>query len=219
MLIVKAALLGWMLAIPVGPVALLIIQRSLSVGPLAGIASSIGAALADALLGLLAALGLVTLIEGLTIYHHLLRPFGSLVLAVVGIYFFFRKATQLVTEEILSTRYLHHYLWDTLSVFFVTLMNPLTIIAFAALFVGSDLIPEDPHRIQYAEISLGVFSGSLFWWLALVFLAQPVKKRLSPPVVHRIFQMIGGVLIGLALVSLIPRLGTVVEKLKTYISP
>ncbi len=218
MLFTKAFFLGWMVAIPVGPVAFLILQRSLSVGQLAGIASGLGAALADALLGLLAALGLVALLEQLESYHHFLRPVGSIVLLIVGVYFYFRKPPHLETAEVLSQRFLHHYLWDALSVFFVTLLNPLTIIAFTALFVGSDLIPEERRHIQYVEIALGVFSGSFFWWTTMACLAQSVKKRLSPLFVHRLFQGIGVVLISLALFSLLPRLTMVIERFKGFLS-
>lgn len=208
----KACVLGLVVAIPVGPVALLIVQRSLAVGSLRGLASSLGAALADGLFGLLAALGLAALIEQLEVLRDMVRPLGSVVLMIMGIYFFFRKPLTLETEEVLSGRYLRHYLWDLFSTFLLTLTNPLTIIAFGALFAGSDLIPEDPRKIQYLEIAAGVFAGSLLWWLILVVLARPVKRRLSFLMVHRIFQGIGMILMGLGLVSLIPRLGTVVDK-------
>lgn len=213
----KAFLLGWMVAIPIGPVGFLIIQRSIKVGSLAGVASGLGAALADGLFGFLAAIGLAALIGALEFSRHLVRPLGSLVLMIVGIYFFFQKPPPLETEEVLATRYLHRYLWDLLSSFLLTLLNPMTIIAFAALFVGSDLIPEDPRKIQYLEIAAGIFTGSLLWWLALVILARPVKKMLSSLVVHRIFQGIGLALFSLALISFIPRLGTVIDKVRDLI--
>lgn len=203
-----------MVSIPIGPVGLLIIQRSLKVGSLGGIASGVGAALADGLFGFFAAFGLVTLFGGLEESRHLVRPFGSLVLMLVGIYFFFQRPPPLETEEVLSPRYLHHYLWDMLSAFLLTLMNPTTIIAFAALFAGSDLIPEDPKKIQFVEIMSGVFLGSLLWWLFLVVLARPIKRKLSPLMEHRILQAIGIVLMSLALLTFVPRVGSVIDKLK-----
>src|SRR3989338_2845556 len=173
----KSCVLGWMVAIQIGPVALLIIQRSIKLGSLGGLASGLGAAIADGLFGFLAAFGLSTLFGGLEESRHLVRPLGSLVLMLVGVYFFFQKPPPLETEEVLSVRYLHHYLWDMLSAFLLTLMNPTTIIAFAALFAGSDLIPEDPKKIQFVEIMSGVFLGSLLWWLNLVVLARPIKRK------------------------------------------
>ncbi len=212
-LIFKAAVLGFMVAIPVGPVGVLLIQRSLSIGSLAGIFTGLGAALADALFGYFAALGLVALVEQLEVGRHFWRPLGSLALILVAVYFIFQKPPKLEAEEVLTGRFQRRYWWDLVSSFFLTLLNPTTIIAFAALFAGSDLIPEDPKRIQYVEIALGIFSGSLFWWLILVTIARPVKRMMSPQKVHRVMQVIGGVLLVLALISLIPRVGGVVDKI------
>ena len=47
----KACFLGFIVAIPVGPVGLLLIQRSLKVNHIAGVATGLGAALADAVFG------------------------------------------------------------------------------------------------------------------------------------------------------------------------
>lgn len=217
-LISKAAVLGFMVAIPVGPVGVLLIQRSLAVSHLAGIATGLGAALADALFGYLAALGLVTLVEQLEVSKHFWRPLGSLALILVGVYFILQKPPKLEVEEVLSGRYQRRYWWDMVSSFFLTLLNPTTIIAFAALFVGSDLIPEDPRRIQYIEIALGIFAGSLVWWMILVAIAQPVKRKMSPLKVHRVMQGIGAVLIVLALVSFVPRLGGFIDKVRHLIN-
>lgn len=219
MLFFKACVLGCMVAIPVGPVGLLVMQRSLVVGPLAGIATGIGAALADAVFGFLAALGLVTLVGELDMGRHFLRPLGSLALAFVGLYFYFHKAPKsLVAEDVLTGRYQRRYWWDTISSFFLTLMNPTTIIAFAVLFAGSDLVPEDPKKIVYLEVSGGVFTGSLIWWFILTAIAQPVKKKLSPHMVHRVLQVIGVVLVVLALFTFVPRLGGFIDKLRALIT-
>ena len=160
----QSLLLGFLVALPVGPIAILILQRSLRLGALAGLASGIGAAIADALFALLAVLGLAALLESIRGAHHLVGGLGGLVLMGVGLRLFFQKPPSLETEEVLSERYLHHYLWDALSVLLLTLTNPMTIIAFGALFAGSNLIPLDPRRLDYATISLGVFCGSLLWW-------------------------------------------------------
>jgi threonine/homoserine/homoserine lactone efflux protein len=212
----KACLVGCMVAIPVGPVGLLLIQRSLSVGHLAGIFTGIGAALADGVCGFLAALGLVTLIGELESSRHFLRPLGSLALIVVGLHFFFQKPPTLAAHEVLTGRFQRRFWWDTISAFFLTLMNPTTFIAFAVLFAGSDLIPEDPREEQYLEIAAGIFAGSLIWWLFLVGIARPVKQRLNPHSVHRFLQVLGVALVVLALFTLTPRLGGMIVRLRDF---
>ncbi|HSA58950.1 MAG TPA: LysE family transporter [bacterium] len=214
MLFFKSCLVGCMVAIPVGPVGLLLIQRSLSIGPLAGIFTGLGAALADGLFGFLAAVGLVTLLGELEAGRHFLRPLGSLALMIVGAHFFFQKPPKLAAHEILTGRFQRRFWWDTISACFLTLMNPTTIIAFTVLFAGSDLIPENPGRESYFEIAGGIFTGSLVWWLFLVGIAEPVKRRLNPHSVHRFLQVLGVVLVVLALFTFLPRLGTVIENVR-----
>ena len=55
---VEGALIGFMIAVPVGPAAALCIRRSITVGAMAGYMSGIGAALGDAVFGAVAAFGL-----------------------------------------------------------------------------------------------------------------------------------------------------------------
>jgi threonine/homoserine/homoserine lactone efflux protein len=145
----KSFLLGFLVAIPVGPVAGLILRRSLRIGSLAGLISGVGAAAADSLFALLASLGLAVLLEEIGDSRHYIGGIGGFVLVFVGLRLFFQRPPNLDTAELLTERYLSHYLWDALSIFLVTLINPMTIIAFAALFAGSSLIPLDPRRIDY----------------------------------------------------------------------
>ena len=216
MLFTKACFIGLMIAIPIGPVALLLIQRTLKVGKLGGFASGLGAAVADGLFGLLAAIGLVTLLSQYGTSRPFLRPLGGLALIIVGAYFFRQKPRVVESEEVLSARFLHHYFWDFFSTFFLALMNPGPIVALAAIFAGSDLIPEDPRKIQYAEIASGIFTGSLCWWLFLVGIAQSIKKRLSTTLEHRLLQITGAILISLGLITLLLRVGHLLDKAKIW---
>lgn len=210
----KACLVGCMVAVPVGPVGLLLIQRSLSVSHLAGVFTALGAALADGVFGFLAALGLVTLIGGFEAGRHFLRPLGSLALMTVGVHFFFQKPPPLAAHEVLTGSFQRRFWWDAISAFFLTLLNPTTIIAFAVLFAGSDLIPEHPKREQYFEIAAGVFAGSLTWFLVLVGIAGPVKRHLNPHSVHRFLQVLGVALVVLALFAFTPRVGQVIDNIR-----
>ncbi len=212
MIFTHAFLLGLMLAIPIGPIAMLILQRSLQVGWLAGLSSGLGAAGADAILAFLAALGLSALMENLTLSRHLIRPIGALLLIGMGLSFIFRSPPKLEPKEVLATRYLQHYLWDALTSFLLTIMNPLTLMAYAAVLTGTNLIPLETKKMHYAAISSGFFFGSLTWWTLLVFLAEQIRPLFSPKVLHKIFVGLGIVLIALACFSVSGRLAPLIEK-------
>lgn len=54
----QGLIIGFSIAAPVGPIGVLCIRRTLSNGGLAGLASGLGAATADAMYGMIAGLGL-----------------------------------------------------------------------------------------------------------------------------------------------------------------
>jgi threonine/homoserine/homoserine lactone efflux protein len=202
-MIFKAFALGLIVAIPVGPIAILIFRRSIDVGYRAGVASGIGAALADGLFAFLATLGVAVLAEGIEEAIVWVRPIGGVILIILGAHFFFKKSPQLKTEEVLTERYLHHYTWDAFSTFLLTLTNPMTVLAFAALFAGISLIPEDPRNILYLEITMGVFFGSLLWWLMIVLLSHQIKQVISAHTIHRLMQILALILVGLGIGAII----------------
>ena len=62
----QAAVIGVLIAAPVGPIGLLTMQRTLERGLAAGLATGLGAAVADAVYGAVGAFSVRWLIDGLT---------------------------------------------------------------------------------------------------------------------------------------------------------
>lgn len=73
----KGLAVGFSIAAPVGPIGLLCIRRSISIGRLAGFVSGLGAATADAFYGVVAALGLTALTTALLDHRHWLQLVGA----------------------------------------------------------------------------------------------------------------------------------------------
>ena len=63
MLLIEGAVIGFIIAVPVGPAAALCIRRSITVGAVAGYLTGVGAAAGDAVFGAVAAFGLSFVIE------------------------------------------------------------------------------------------------------------------------------------------------------------
>ena len=65
-LFAQSLLIGLSIAAPVGPIGLLTIQRTLQLGPAAGLSTGLGAAAADAVYGAIGAYGVSAMINALT---------------------------------------------------------------------------------------------------------------------------------------------------------
>ena len=77
-LVGRGFLLGFAVAAPVGPIGVLVIRRTLAVGPRTGFISGLGGATADAAYGSVAALCLTTAAGSLVAHSDLLRLGGGL---------------------------------------------------------------------------------------------------------------------------------------------
>jgi threonine/homoserine/homoserine lactone efflux protein len=163
--LLKGIAVGLLIAVPVGPVGIMCVRRTIFEGKLAGLVSGFGAATADALFGFVAAFGLTFVSDWLIGYHQWLRVAGGCYLLYVG-------GSALLAEpeaKQSSEPDAEGLLRDFLSTFALTLTNPITILAFLGIFSALGLSGADATFSRAASLVLGVSLGSLLWWLALTF--------------------------------------------------
>ncbi len=168
--LLNGIVVGFAVAMPVGPIGVLCIKRSLKDGFHFGLATGLGAATADASYGLLVALGLG--LSGLLAYAVPFKISGGLLivaLGLLGLRSFFKPSPK---AEIASPKGGLLAAW--FSTFLLTLTNPMTILAFIGLIAALGTASAAGPYV----LVLGVFIGSLLWWLALVGGVSLLKHRL-----------------------------------------
>ena len=163
--LLKGVAVGIVIAVPVGPVGVMCVRRTIFSGKTAGFISGLGAATADALFGFIAAFGLTFVSDWLIGYHQWLRIAGGCYLLYIG------GAALLAEPEVKQSSEpdAEGLLRDFLSTFALTLTNPITILAFLGIFSAIGLGGEDATFVRAAILVLGVWLGSLLWWLTLAF--------------------------------------------------
>lgn len=159
---VKGFIIGISIAAPVGPIGVLCIQRTLVGGRLYGLVSGLGAATADTIYGFMAAFGLTFVATAIEEQEIWFRLIGGGFLCYLGIKAFLSKPAER-TESEQSLSYVGAYG----STFFLTLTNPMTILAFAAIFAGLGLVSSGVHYALASLMVVGVFLGSGCWWFML----------------------------------------------------
>jgi threonine/homoserine/homoserine lactone efflux protein len=88
------------------------------------------------------------------------------------------------------------------STLFLTLTNPLTIFAFAAIFAGVGAGVGAGGAIGALLVVAGVFTGSIGWWLILVTLTSVFRARFNTTGLHWVNRLSGIVIVGFAVVIL-----------------
>jgi threonine/homoserine/homoserine lactone efflux protein len=172
---------GFLVAMPVGPIGLLCIRRSLAYGWRAGFVSGLGAATADTVYGMLAA-------AGLTFLSTLQRP-AALVGGFLLLIMAWQTATSVPTQAA-TVKSSNLYL-STLA---LTITNPATIIVFLGLFAGASGIAHTQGSALWLLV-LGVGLGSAAWWLVLAALTGWVGRGINERAMIWINRL-SGVIIG-----------------------
>jgi threonine/homoserine/homoserine lactone efflux protein len=186
----RGFVLGFTIAAAVGPISLLCIRRTLAEGRAVGLASGLGVATADATYGAIAAFGLTAITSLLVEWHRALALVGGLFLLWLAWRTFTAVPGEAAHEVDRPRRGLPGAYLSTLA---LTLTNPMTILSFAALFVGLGVTGGDAAGA--AVLTLGVFAGSASWWVVLVGLVGLLRSRITPLWLRRV-NIVSGLLIG-----------------------
>ncbi len=120
----RGILIGFAMAVPVGPIGIMCIRKTLTDGRLRGLLIGLGAATADLLYGCIAAFGLTAISNAIATERTWIRLVGGVFLLFLGVRTF--RAPPVDPEvPVNSSGMLRSFLYTV----FLTLTNPATIFA------------------------------------------------------------------------------------------
>jgi threonine/homoserine/homoserine lactone efflux protein len=183
-------LVGFLVALPVGAIAMICINRTLQYGKISGYFSGLGAATADLIYGLIAIYSLTAISGQALVNQPALRLAGGLCIIFIGARMMIGKKSS--SETVLVTHETN--IKDFISTFLITLSNPITMIAFVAALSNINYLFQEINFIHSSILVLGIFSGSMLWWVILVNISLSFKKYLSNLFVRRI-NIVSGLII------------------------
>jgi threonine/homoserine/homoserine lactone efflux protein len=190
-LFIQGIIIGLTLAVPVGPISLVCIHRTVANGRLHGIVSGFGVATADSFYAAVAFLGL-TAVSGLIIGNQtVFRLVAGIALVVIGIQVF-RSVPVAVTDNPDPESFIRDYL----SLLAIAAANPLTIIFFITILPGFGVVAHGTTIIAAIPFVAGIFLGSAGWWVVLCGSLGSVRSRLSTENLRRINQVSGILITG-----------------------
>ena len=171
-LFAQSLLIGLSIAAPVGPIGLLVIQRTLQRGSLVGLATGLGAAVADALYGAIGAFGVRWVIDALVGARVPLALGGGAFLLWLAWRIWHSKPAERAAQAGGGGGLLSCFA----GTFVLTLSNPATIFSFIAVFgtFGARLAGGSPWMMI-----AGVLVGSALWWLLLSAAVGRVRSRFN----------------------------------------
>jgi threonine/homoserine/homoserine lactone efflux protein len=192
---------GFTVAAAVGPISLLTIRRTLAHGRVYGLVSGIGVALADASYGGIAAFGLTAITSVLVGSRAILGLIGGGFLVWLAI----RTIRAEPAERAAETEDRPGLAGAFLSIYGLTMTNPMTILSFAGIFAGLGLAGRG--GTDAALLTLGVFLGSSLWWVLLTAVVGRVRTRVTARALRWVNRVSGAVLLVFGAVAIAVAVG------------
>jgi threonine/homoserine/homoserine lactone efflux protein len=189
-----------LVSIPLGPIGVLVIQRTVNKNRVAGLMSGMGAALSDTVYAIIAGFSLTFIIDFIRAHEILFQCVGAVVVLVLGIHIFFKNP---VTDLRRNRQRGNTHFQDIISSFLVTFSNPLTVFVFLAVFTSSGVAInlEEPHHSFF--VILGIFAGAFIWWFSLSGIVSLFRHKINLRILWWINKTAGAIIILFVLITII----------------
>lgn len=199
--LLKGILVGLGASVPLGPVGVLCVQRTLSKGRLSGFTSGMGAALADTIFSTFAILGLAFVLASFEANRNLFLIIGGLIVVAVGLKIYFTNPIKQIRQNRRGRQRLFE---DFISVFMLTISNPGAIFLILGLFalVGLSIDRESGHWSIIMALC-GVIIGATLWWFTLSSVISRYRRRFKIKQIWVINRVAGVIITVLGLISVI----------------
>lgn len=195
----KGFLVGICASAPLGPIAILVIQKSLSKGHKSGFISGLGATVADTCYALIAIFALAFAQRFIDEHQSFILLLGGAILLIVG------------ASMALSNPYKKKRRREATTVspkdfgqaVAMAFTNPGAIFVMFTLFAFFGLAKDEPHTWKVAPLILSVSAGSVTYWFFMSWLISRFQNLFKMRTIVWISRITGGliVVIGIALLG------------------
>jgi len=197
LIFLKGILAGMIIAVPVGPVAVICIKRSIYFGVLGGLSAGFGAAVADAVFGAVVGFGIAAVTQFLAEHESVIQLVGGIILLVLGLVFILRPGGAPGDSPSRAGM-----AGTFLATFTLTMTNPATILTFLTVFSSLGLATANLGYDEAAILVAGVFLGSAIWWVSISLAVLLARGRIGVAWMPRVKRWSGVIVIAFGIYAL-----------------
>lgn len=192
--------IGVFISAPMGPIGMLVIQRTINKGRSAALFTGIGATLSDLIYCLLTGMGLSFITDFIESNQNILQIIGSLVLIVYGIYLFRANPSRSLRTSVYTP---NSYWRDFATGFLFTFSNPLILFFIIGLFARFNFMDSNNQFYHYCLGYASIAGGALCWWFLITYFVNKVRSHFNVRSMWLINRIIASILLIMAMVGFV----------------
>lgn len=173
--ILKALMIGVCASAPLGPAAIVVLQKSLSYGHRAGFTTGLGVTTVDTSFAILSVFALAATQEFIDKYEFMIFLIGGLIVALLGISMAFKDPFRKLKA---SDENRGASIKDYFQALFTALSNPGSVAVMFALFAFFN-VDVGESKGNLLPVFLGVAAGSMTYWYLFSWLFSKVRRAID----------------------------------------
>ena len=197
--ILKGFVIGICASAPMGPIAILVIQKTLNKGHYAGFVTGLGASVVDTIYAIIAMFALAFAQQIIDRHENLILLVGGLILTLIGVSLALsnpvRKKRKTDGKSAVSSK-------DFLQAIAMGVSNPMAIFVIFALFAFFGIADETPRDWNVAPIVLSVSAGSVVYWFLMSWALSKFRDKFRLRTILWASRVMGAIVIIIGLVLL-----------------
>ena len=197
--LVKGFIVGLGASIPLGPLGVLCVQKTLGSGRNSGFITGLGASVSDTFYAAISLMGLAFIQNLIDENIDWVMLFGGLVIMYIGVKIYLTNPIKQIRQKNKNKRHVE----DFFEALFMTVTNPGAIFLILGLFAAVGInIGESVSKGALITTLWGVFAGSAAWWFTLSTTINVFRKRFRIKQLMMINRISGIVIFVLGLISM-----------------
>ena len=197
--ILKGFIIGLCASIPMGPIAILVIQKTLSKGRHAGFVAGLGASVVDTVYAIISLFALAFAQQFIEKHENVILLVGGLILTLIGVSMAlsnpFRKRVRKDGKSNFSSK-------DFLQAIAMGISNPMAIFVIFALFAFFGIAAATPRDWNVAPIILSVSAGTVVYWFLMSWGLSRFRDKFRLRTILWISRVMGAIVIIIGIVLL-----------------
>ena len=197
--ILKGFIIGLCASIPMGPIAILVIQKTLSKGRHAGFVAGLGASVVDTVYAVISLFALAFAQQFIEKHENVILLVGGLILTLIGVSMAlsnpFRRRVKKDDKSNFSSK-------DFLQAIAMGISNPMAIFVIFALFAFFGIAAATPRDWNVAPIILSVSAGTVVYWFFMSWGLSRFRDKFRLRTILWISRVMGAIVIIIGIVFL-----------------
>jgi threonine/homoserine/homoserine lactone efflux protein len=194
----KGLLTGFLVSLPIGPMAVLVIQRTVNRNLRSGFFTGLGVSLTDTIWVILAGFSISYIITFLETYQLYIQIIGAILLFLLGLNIYFSHPLKSLKE---FKRKGTNPVQCIITGMAIAFSNPLTVLAYIVLLAGTHIVFSTNDLLEPVSFISGFYIGAICWWLILTNLINLFRHRFNLRVLWLFNKISGSMIMLLVLIS------------------